>query len=434
MVVVGEQKKRMSCVICNNKITDIQIYHELECDSHLAHGACSKGVTRCPDQVCRARLGFVGIGVGSGQQQQPAVLLPTEVLQRRARCADREREELIPSQPPGRIKAFFGGILNVGGWLSDASKADHQSTCGKTLLASGVPLASFIDNHGLDITELVNDHQVTIVDFLDNEHTIAEMCDAFPSRMNAKDGSQVLCALGVTDEFFRDVPDMMNIPLLQTRLGYTPEWLPAMFGYRFTPGKWTLPQMNYVGLSMPLVMQSGMTYQSEWAALKQSATSERDLQNFGWTPQLEAQLLPDPQLPPPPPVQNYTLPSDGIFPPPPYIHAPPTTLVATPIYHYQQQPPQQQYQQQQYQPPQQQQYQHHPVAVHQQQQQQQQQSESIFVARAVDHHPQQQQPVQTTTPYTGPKLVNRSIGSQGVQIVVLGRGQLASSQARFGTK
>jgi transposase len=158
-----------------------------------------------------------------------------------------------------------------------------------------VPLKEIVERHGYDITELINDHGITINDFLRNGYALGEMCDAFSSRMNEREGMDVLYYLGVAAEHIR----LMPMETLRSRLGYRPEML-EILGYRFAPsGAWTIADMIGVGLTMPLVIKAGMQTAADWERLKAASApvTLQMLQAFGVTPELEASLVTRADLP-----------------------------------------------------------------------------------------------------------------------------------------
>lgn len=78
---------------------------------------------------------------------------------------------------------------------------------------------------------------------------------------------------------------------MKAKLGLTVDTLISRLEYKFVPGRWTIPQMIEVGLTMPVVMQHGMQTTDEWAELKATARNTSDLLQFGFTPLLESQLV-----------------------------------------------------------------------------------------------------------------------------------------------
>ena len=78
---------------------------------------------------------------------------------------------------------------------------------------------------------------------------------------------------------------------MKAKLGLTVDTLINRLDYKFVPGRWTIPQMIEVGLTMPVVMRQGMRTTEEWAQLRATARTTSDLLQFGATPLLEAQLI-----------------------------------------------------------------------------------------------------------------------------------------------
>jgi hypothetical protein len=173
----------------------------------------------------------------------------------------------------------------------DASKPDKESGDPFVLLASRIPLRELVNKHGFDITELINDHGVTINDFFRSGYTLGEMCDAFSSRMNQREGMDVLYYLGVAAEHIRALPQLMPVEVLRDKLGYKPEMLQTLgFSYEEAANVWTIPDMIRVGLTMPLVMKAGLCTRSGWDRLKATASTHLQLLAFGATPDVEAIL------------------------------------------------------------------------------------------------------------------------------------------------
>jgi len=278
------------CAHCKKNIPNTMAFLELKCGKHI--GCMSHNTLKCPVAGCG-----VADAIGQQQQQQsvpmPQHAMPgvmdTEAIKRKSVMARRAREPLNPPQP-GSLKKFGGGVLRIFSKLTDAGKPNDESSDPFVLLREHVPLKDIVNTHYMDITELINDHAVTINDFFGNGYNMSMMCDAFSSRMNKTEGLSVLYNLGISAEHFFCTPDLVQVGVMQDKLGYTPEWL-KHFGYKFVPGQLTIPQMMNVGLTMPLVMECGLKEKSEWTQLKATADSEDQLEDFGWTPQLENQLF-----------------------------------------------------------------------------------------------------------------------------------------------
>lgn len=205
---------------------------------------------------------------------------------------------------------FVGAVLSGVSQMVAASAPVEESTDPFVLLKAQVPLASImVGKHAIGIAELINDHGVTINDFFGNGYTIGDMCDAFPTRMNPQGGLDVLSNLGMHEEHFRRFPQLSQIGIVKDRLGYTPADMVRRFGYQYkspvTQGGWTLSELVSVGLTMPLVIEAGMTHRNQWEELKQTGTPA-ELALFGATPALIAALAVSAPAPLPPLVQAAT--------------------------------------------------------------------------------------------------------------------------------
>ena len=299
----------MSCVYCPHAIKNTDVFWELKCGKHLAHG--THGTTTC--KVCsRVEAPVVAspmpvqadvhMDQPSGMpadEPQGAPVSKAELDARARRLANNMVRRAEPLKPyePSLIAGWMGSILRVAGRVAEASLPDDESGDPLALLAASVPLQTMVRKHGFDITELINDHGVTIADFFRNGYTIGEMCDAFGSRMNASEGMRVLYYLGMTDEYLTAMPQQSQVDVMKVRLGFNVESLIRDLDFKFMPGRWTLPQMLDVGLTMPVVMQQGMRTTDEWSELRATARNQSDLVRFGVTPHLEAQLV-QPYVPP----------------------------------------------------------------------------------------------------------------------------------------
>jgi hypothetical protein len=283
----------MSCAYCNKSIANTEVYWELDCGKHLGHGTHQS--IACPVVGCGKAVGTAAQLAPTGQQKTGSAHVSSAELEARARRraanASRRTEPLSPPQRSA-IGSFFGEVLRIAGRVTEASIPDEESGDPYALLRAKVPLETLVAKHGFDITELINDHGVTIADFFENGYTIGEMCNAFGSRMNRAEGMNVLYYLGMTDEFITALPQLSQVETMKSRLGFTPDALVKQLGYSFKPGPraWTLPQMLDVGLTMPMVMEQGMRTLQEWQELKATARTNDDLRRFGVTPALEAQL------------------------------------------------------------------------------------------------------------------------------------------------
>jgi len=206
----------MSCAYCALPIKDTDVYWELQCKKHLSHS--THGTTRC--HICtRVEAAAIGSYVPTAT---PAPAAPQKVVsiperdaraRRLANNAARRTEPLRPYQPSA-VTGFFGGVLKIAGRMAEASIPDDESSDPEVLLAlkPKLPLTTLVQKHGFDITELINDHEITISDFFKNGYTIGEMCEAFHSRMNPTEGMDVLYYLGMTDQFLSDMPQFSQVP------------------------------------------------------------------------------------------------------------------------------------------------------------------------------------------------------------------------------
>jgi hypothetical protein len=312
----------MTCVYCPHPIKNSEVYWELKCGRHMAHGSHGTTVCRvCTRTEATAAAAAVDAVYDSGEtptlhqrledlkqgQQEPvgrapasssASIVPAhEQAARDRRIANNVARRSEPLRPyePSLIEGWFGSLLGVAGRVEEASLPDEESGDPVALLNAGVPLATLVRKHGFDITELINDPPaVTIADFYRNGYTMGEMCDAFASRMNTTEGMRVLYFLGMTDEYISARPHQSQVAVMKERLGFNVESLIRDLDYRFVPGRWTLPQMVEVGLTMPVVMRMGMRTWDEWLELRATAETMDDLDQFGATPQLEAKLIQSP--------------------------------------------------------------------------------------------------------------------------------------------
>jgi hypothetical protein len=293
----------MTCVYCPLPIKDTDVYWMLKCKKHLAHA--THGTSRCT--VCAQ--GSVSVeasaSVPVSQQSSNDQQYHDSRARRLANNAARSKEPLVPYDP-SPVQGWFAGVLRVAGRLGEANIPDEESEDPVALLDAKVPLQTIRQKHGFDITELIKDYGVTIADFFRNGYTMGEMCDAFHSRMNPQEGMRVLYCLGMTDEYISARAEQSQVPIMKERLGFNVESLLRDLEYKFVPGRWTLPQMLEVGLTMPVVMKAGLSTVSEWMQLANTAQTEEDYMAFGVTPELELSLTDDrPQaVAPPPPAQT----------------------------------------------------------------------------------------------------------------------------------
>jgi hypothetical protein len=176
-------------------------------------------------------------------------------------------------------------------------KPPFESNDPFVLLEARAPLKEVVvDTHGIGITEMINDWGVTINTFFDNGYTLEDMCDAFGDRLNDKEGIDVLCALGMHQDHFRRLPEYAQVGIAQSRLGYVPMDMVKRFGYVYhsplTEDGWTLPELASVGITFPIAVQGGLQHQTQWEELKQTATDQRQIIQFGATAERLNKLLP----------------------------------------------------------------------------------------------------------------------------------------------
>lgn len=280
----------MSCVVCNNKIADAHAFLEMRCGMHLAHSFHQ--IVRCPHPNCAtaAATPVKGQVLPTASRQPPAAR--DEIALRRALSAERAKEPLCPPQIESSTgMKLVSGFMRTVTRLSETFKPDSESSDPFTLLAARVPLVDIRDKHGMDITEMINDYGVTINDFFKHGYALGDMCDAFSSRMNTQEGMDVLYFLGIGSEHFRVCPELVQPQVIRTKLGYVPQHL-LQLGFQFDSNfRWTIPEMVRVGLTMPILMEAGLTLAADWAQIKATATLPGQLTEFGVTRALEAQLV-----------------------------------------------------------------------------------------------------------------------------------------------
>lgn len=126
------------------------------------------------------------------------------------------------------------------------------------------------------------------------------MIQSFSSRMNKKDGLNVLSALGIQAEHFRCVPELVSADAMKSTIGYKPSDLIDRFHFTYKSPvdhpeeAWTLQQMINVGLKFEDVCKAGMTCETQWLELKSTVAPlalpklERE---FGATPDAISRCL-----------------------------------------------------------------------------------------------------------------------------------------------
>jgi hypothetical protein len=176
----------MSCVFCKKPIDDTQAFLELSCGKHLGHS--HHGSLKCVDYACVAISSHVlPEAVAAAAAAAPQVTMRSDA-ELRAISAARVGEPLNPPSSGG-LRKLAGGVMRYVSKLIDSNKPDKEASGDPfTLLQARIPLRDLVGKHGYDITELINDHGVTVNDFFRSGYTLGEMCDAFSSRMNPREG------------------------------------------------------------------------------------------------------------------------------------------------------------------------------------------------------------------------------------------------------
>lgn len=297
----------MSCGICKKGLLDTDIQIELECGKHLAHSVHNSfDCLECspPGKTIDGAV----LGGGGGKADSSAI------ERRKQLSAQRVGEPLVGGGGGGRQPVEQSSSSSILSSVTTAfskhvvplfsrTGAPLESLPPRELLAKKVPLADLVSRYGYDITELINDHQLTINDFFEHEYTIGEMIDAFSSRMNAREGLDVLSALGIQAEHFRCVPDLVMADVMKKRIGYKPSDLVDRFHFQYKSPvtqpeeAWTLQEMVNAGLTFEDVRRAGMQCEVQWNELKQTAAPlalPRLEREFGISQELiKSQLIPE---------------------------------------------------------------------------------------------------------------------------------------------
>ena len=286
-----------ACAICNKPIADTELLFTLQCDRHVAHG--THQTTLCPVVGCGVQgVSVVGVPMQTGLVASPHV--SAAELQARARRLEQaavRRSEPLVLKEPGFIESALGWTLKIASSIAQSGVPDDENSDPRVLLKAGVPLKTLVQKHGFDITELINDHRITIRDFFTNGYDMNDMCGAF-SRMDRIEGMDVLWVLGMTDAYLTQCPALSQVETMKARLGFTPDHLVEKLGYRFVPGAWTIPQMIDAGLTMTRVKKEGLRTKQEWQQLAATARGNQDLLLFGVTQELVDDLLDEDAEPP----------------------------------------------------------------------------------------------------------------------------------------
>ena len=351
----------MSCAVCNDPILNHQSFFELTCGRHSAHSI--HDTIDC--SICNGKPVYDPVrgAVVSDKNRDSEATLHRKANQARRLGEPLNPRAIVMANQSG-VARFIGAVLSGIAHVKSAASGESPSAIYDrdpfAILKAKESLKDvMVARCGYDITELINDHGVTINDFFAHGYTMSQLCEAFHTRMNKESGLDVLSNLGLQAEHFRACPAQTQIGAIQHYLGYEPRRdLVDRFGYRYYENDaWTIPQLVGVGLTMQDLVDTGLTLKSQWEKLVDTATSpEQVVKEFKATAALLDGLKVDPvpqqqqqQSQLAPPVQilpAFYQPGPVSVPPPPHqtlptAYIPPVTV-------------QQQQQQQSFYPPQQQ--------------------------------------------------------------------------------
>lgn len=284
----------MSCALCDKPISNSDAYFELKCGLHLGHS--HHGTLKCA--TCDKPAPDVHPPPPAQAVKGPMpVIVASRSTERYDRMLKREQTEpLAPVQAKrGYASSFIGGLLSKVSVLMASGGPVEDSSDPFVLLGARVPLKEvMVGRHAIGITELINDHGVTINDFFCNGYSIGDMCEAFPARMTRENGLDVLGNLGMHEEHFRRLPELAQIGIARDKLGYSPSDMVRRFGLEYKSPKtedgWTLAELVRVGMDMPLIMEAGLKHRHEWEELKQTGTAQ-EVALFKATPALVSSLV-----------------------------------------------------------------------------------------------------------------------------------------------
>lgn len=288
----------MKCGICREPLLDSQLQWGLDCNRHIGHSTHES--YDCNE--CGLKDGKVQ--PQSISQKQPEM---TEVERRKQMSASRINEPLGASGSgvgAANGQSFVGSVLsavsNRLAPLFSRAGAPVENLPPRELLALKIPLKEMVSKYGYDITELINDHRLNINDFFEHGYTVGEMIDAFPSRMNMKDGMTVMSLLGIQAEHFRCVPDLVSADVMAKKIGYKASDLVDRFDLKYkspvTDGgdAWTLQELVDNGLTLADMQRAGLECEVQWDELKQTVAPlhlPQLAQRFGATPEAIASQL-----------------------------------------------------------------------------------------------------------------------------------------------
>lgn len=291
-------QKKMSCGVCKKPVLDTDMQLELDCKRHVAHAHhesfdCIECATQIGASVTASGKGDVSV---IDRRKQLSAARIEEPLGANRQDSARLQE----SSSSSTLKNVFSKYVVP---LFARTGAPVESLPPRELLAQKIPLADVVGKYGYDITELINDHELDINDFFEHGYTVGEMMDAFSSRMNQKDGLNVLSALGIQAEHFRCVPDLVMADAMKKKIGYKPSDLVDRFHFQYKspvthPDEaWTLQEMIDAGLTFEDVRRAGLQCEVQWKELKQTVAPlslSRLEKQFGITPELvQLHLVPE---------------------------------------------------------------------------------------------------------------------------------------------
>lgn len=241
------------CTVCDEMIEpSTQAWSENTCGVHYAHTACVR--EHQTEHACKE------CDPSSVKKIEEPTLEPVE--------GDLDEPCLEPV-PPKIALPSYGIFSGIKRFTSKFARDDVETSVNPFFLVrSHYPVKLFSSKKKMMLHHLVNDHGISIGDFVESGYTFEELV-GFPE-IDAKGGLDVLIGMGLNHENLYTHRKELPLKALRQKYGLTTKDVIDKMGYKFsTPedGGWSAKYLIAAGFNIDQLMSCGLKYKYEFDGL-----------------------------------------------------------------------------------------------------------------------------------------------------------------------